>query len=135
MQSVLQSPFTALALNKFLHDLQFHAATCLKSTIIVKNEAHIGEHEFIINAVLASLASCSEVRQRSTIVTNKNGWLKLNLDGGEIRLADNNVGPRTTSFPHQMTLSVVSQTLCRMLVFPAFALPTIRTRNFISGIR
>src|SRR6266702_3406648 len=34
-----------------------------------------------------------------------------------------------------MGLSVVSQTLCRMDVFPAFALPIIRTRNRNFGIR
>jgi hypothetical protein len=32
-------------------------------------------------------------------------------------------------------LSVVSQTRCRIDVFPAFALPIIRTRNWIFGIR
>src|SRR6266404_67277 len=31
-------------------------------------------------------------------------------------------------------LSVVSQTLCKMVVFPAFALPMMRTRNWIFGI-
>jgi|SRR6266571_254052 len=34
-----------------------------------------------------------------------------------------------------MGLSVVSQTLCRMDVFPAFALPIMRTRNRNFGIR
>src|SRR6266702_3362151 len=34
-----------------------------------------------------------------------------------------------------MGLSVVSHTLCKMVVLPAFALPIIRTRNWISGIR
>jgi hypothetical protein len=34
-----------------------------------------------------------------------------------------------------MGLSVVSQTRCRIEVFPAFALPIIRTRNRIFGIR
>src|SRR6266571_3756927 len=34
-----------------------------------------------------------------------------------------------------MGLSVVSQTLCKMDVFPAFVLPIIRTRNRIFGIR
>jgi len=31
-------------------------------------------------------------------------------------------------------LSVVSQTLCKIVVFPAFALPMMRTRNAIFGI-
>src|SRR5882762_5079899 len=31
-------------------------------------------------------------------------------------------------------LSVVSQTLCKIVVFPAFALPMMRTRNWIVGI-
>ena len=34
-----------------------------------------------------------------------------------------------------MGLFVVSQTLCNMDVFPAFALPMIRTRNWTFGIR
>src|SRR6266702_4204275 len=34
-----------------------------------------------------------------------------------------------------MGLSVVSHTLCKMVVLPAFALPIIRTRNLIFGIR
>src|SRR6267378_6840115 len=31
-------------------------------------------------------------------------------------------------------LSVVLQTLCKIVVFPAFALPMMRTRNWIVGI-
>src|SRR6266404_7476023 len=31
-------------------------------------------------------------------------------------------------------LSVVSQTLCKIVVFPAFALPMTRTRNLMFGI-
>ena len=50
------------------------------------------------------------------------------------------VGPRTSSlsppFCRYITgLSVVSQTLCRMDVLPAFALPIMRTRNRMFGTR
>ena len=73
--------------------------------------------------------------KRSTIVTNIKGRLECKLGGGEIRLEDKNVGPRTSLFPrYMMVLFVVLQRLCKMLVFPAFALPIIRTRNCISGI-
>ena len=57
MQSRLQSPSFRLVSNEILHDLQFLLATALKSAGIVKNvTVMIGEHKFIVDGVLATLA-------------------------------------------------------------------------------
>ena len=60
MQSVSQLPFSTLALNEFSQNFEFFYATRFDSTRIVKSVAVIvGEHKFIVDAVLASLAPCS----------------------------------------------------------------------------
>ncbi len=57
MQSRLQSPSFRLVSNEILDDLQFLLATALKSAGIVKNvTVMIGEHKFILDGVLATLA-------------------------------------------------------------------------------
>jgi len=57
MQSRLQYPFSRPVSNEILHDLQFLLATALKPAGIVKNvTVMIGEHEFILDGVLATLA-------------------------------------------------------------------------------
>ena len=56
MQFVLQSFLATLALNKFFQNLEFFYATRLDSTRIVKDVSRmIGEHNFIVDGVLASL--------------------------------------------------------------------------------
>ena len=61
MQPVSESPFSTLALNKFLQNSEFFCATRLNSPRIVKNiTVIIGEHKFVVDIVLASLASCLE---------------------------------------------------------------------------
>ncbi len=63
----------------------------------------IGEHKFVVDLVLASLAPCSETTEESTIVTNIHGRAKCYLfgseQGSEIRLADKKTGPRTFFLP------------------------------------
>ena len=57
MQSVSQLFLSALATNEFSQSLEFICATALDSARIVKNVTlMIGEHKFIVNGVLASLA-------------------------------------------------------------------------------
>jgi hypothetical protein len=59
MQSVLQSPFSALVSNEFLQNCEFLRATRLDSTRIVKNiTLVIGEHKLVVDGVFASLVLC-----------------------------------------------------------------------------
>ena len=59
MQFLSQVLFSTLALNKIFQDLKCLLVTRLDSLRIVKNIALvIGEHELVIDAVLASLALC-----------------------------------------------------------------------------
>jgi hypothetical protein len=56
MQFVSQSFLATLASNEFFQNLEFFYATRLDSTRIVKDVTRmIGEHEFIVDDVLASL--------------------------------------------------------------------------------
>ena len=57
MQSVLQFSFSALVSNEIVQDLKFANATRLDPLRIVKDITRmIGEHKFVIDIVLASLA-------------------------------------------------------------------------------
>ena len=57
MQFVLQCPFSALASDEIFQDLEFVNATRLDSLRIVKDITRvIGENEFVIDFVFASLA-------------------------------------------------------------------------------
>ena len=59
MQFVLQSLFSTLTSNKISQGLEFLFVTSLDSLGIMKNVTLvIGEHKFVIDPVLASLASC-----------------------------------------------------------------------------
>jgi hypothetical protein len=59
MQTVSQSLFSTLVSNEFLQYFEFIYATRLDSTRIVKDVTlMIGEHEFIVDTMLASLAPC-----------------------------------------------------------------------------
>ena len=59
MQSVIQLPFSTLALDEFLQNPKFFDATRLNSPRIVKNvTVIIGEDKFVFDIVLASLALC-----------------------------------------------------------------------------
>ena len=61
MQFVSQSLFSTLALNELSQDREFIYATRLYSLRIVKHIAlMIGEHELVVNRVLASLDPCLE---------------------------------------------------------------------------
>ena len=89
MQFVLQLPFSTLASNEFLQNLEFFSATRLNSPRIVKNvTVMIGEHEFVVDIVLASLSLCLKQLKRCTITnfTNLHRRVKFNLFGSEIRL-------------------------------------------------
>jgi hypothetical protein len=58
VQFVSQTPFSTLALNEVFQGLDFLFVAGLDSLRIVKNIALvIGEHKFVVDAVLASLAS------------------------------------------------------------------------------
>ena len=62
MQSVSQSPFSTLVSNELLQNFEFLCATRLDSPRIVKNiTLVVGEHKFVVNAVLASLAPSLEI--------------------------------------------------------------------------
>jgi hypothetical protein len=64
MQFVMQPFFFALASNKIFQDLECLLVTCLDSLGIVKNVALvIGEDKLVVDAVLASLASCLEATE------------------------------------------------------------------------
>ena len=57
MQSMAQSPFSTLALDKILQNLKLLCATWLDSTRIVKNVTRmIEEHEFVVDTVVSPLA-------------------------------------------------------------------------------
>ena len=103
MQSVPQQPFSTLASNEFLQDRKFLYATRLNSARIVKDVAlMVGKHEFVVDAVFASLDLCfkGKPKERYHTVTNIHGRIKFNLVGNEIRLADiTAVRRRTCSFP------------------------------------
>jgi hypothetical protein len=61
MQFVSQTLFSTLASNEFFQDLEFLFVTCLNPLRIVKNiTVVIGENKRVVDAVLASLASCLE---------------------------------------------------------------------------
>ena len=81
MQFVSQSPFFTLASNKILQDLESLLITRLYSLRIVKNITPvIGKPNLIVDAVLASLASClEETDERHTITTNVQCRVKCNL--------------------------------------------------------
>ena len=58
MQFVLKPLFSRLASNKIIQNLKFLLVTCLDSLRIMKNiAAAIGEHDLVVDEVLASLAS------------------------------------------------------------------------------
>jgi len=62
MQSVSQLCVSTLASNEFLQNPEFVCATRFDSPRIVKNITPvIGEHEFVVDRVFASLAPCLEV--------------------------------------------------------------------------
>ena len=64
MQSIAQLLFAAFALNEFLQNLEFLRASCLDSARVVKNVTlMIGEHEFVVDSVLASLGPCLEATE------------------------------------------------------------------------
>jgi hypothetical protein len=64
MQFVSQTLFSTLASNKIFQDLEFLLITCLYSLGIVKNiTLVIGEDKLVVDAVLASLASCLEATE------------------------------------------------------------------------
>jgi hypothetical protein len=59
MQPVSQSLFSTLASNEVFQDLEFLFVTRLYSLRIVKNVTlMIGEHELVVDTVLASLSPC-----------------------------------------------------------------------------
>jgi len=62
MQFVSQFRFSTLASDEFFQDLNFPFVTCLDSLRVVKDITHmVGEHELVVDPVLASLAPCLEV--------------------------------------------------------------------------
>ena len=70
MQFVFQSLFSTLASNKIFQDLEFLLITRLYSLGIVKNITRvIGKHNLVVDAVLASLASCLAVIDKKYVVT------------------------------------------------------------------
>ena len=59
MQFVFQSLFSTLALNELFQDLKFIYATRLYTSRIMKDiTLMIGEHELVVDTVLASLDPC-----------------------------------------------------------------------------
>ena len=96
-------------MNELSQYLEFLCATALDSARIVKNVTRIiGEHKFIVDGVLASLAQCQWANKESRILTNIHRRFKFELVGSEIRvdtLLDTKCGPRTSSFcpssPHR----------------------------------
>jgi hypothetical protein len=64
VQFVLQPRFSTLALNEVFQGLEFLFVAGLDSLRIVKHiTLVIGEHKRIVDAVLASLASCLEATE------------------------------------------------------------------------
>ena len=71
MQFLSQVLFFTLASNKIFQDLKFLLVTRLDSLRIVKNIALVtGKHKLVVDAVLASLASCLEATDEMYAVTN-----------------------------------------------------------------
>ena len=59
MQSVFQPPFSTLASNEVFQDLELLYATRLYSLGIMKHiTLMVGEHQFVVDQVLAALAPC-----------------------------------------------------------------------------
>lgn len=56
----------------------------------------IGENEFVIDRVLASLTLLLDTTEENAIFTNIHGRVKFNLVGSEIRTAGKNDGLRTS---------------------------------------
>ncbi len=122
MQSILQSLLPRLTTDEILDDLHLVLTATLKSAGIVENITLMcRENEFVLDAMHAAL----QLKLWSA-VSNKTKVVE----------------PRERTRPrvlHEMSLlmigpSVVSHTLCKILVLPEFALPVMRTRNWISGI-
>jgi hypothetical protein len=64
MQFVSQSLFSTLAPNEFFQGFELLFVASLDSLRIVKNITPvIGEHKFVVDAVLASLVSCLEATE------------------------------------------------------------------------
>ena len=71
MQFVFQAAFSTLASNKIFQDLEPLLIARLYSLRIVKNIARvIGEHNLVVDAVLASLASCLVENRHKHAVTD-----------------------------------------------------------------
>ena len=71
MQFVLQTLFPTLAPNKIFQDLEPLLIARLYSLRIVKNIALvIGKYNFVVDAVLASLASCLVANRQKHAVTD-----------------------------------------------------------------
>ena len=71
MQFVSEALFSTFALNKVFQDLKCLLVTRLDSLRIVKNIALVtGKHKLVVDAVLASLASCLEATDEMYAVTN-----------------------------------------------------------------
>lgn len=89
VQSIAQPPFSTLASNELLQNPEFVFATRLDSARVVKNVTGvIGEHELVVDCVLASLVVLwleEATRKRATIITNLDGRVKFNLVRSEIR--------------------------------------------------
>ena len=81
MQFVSQTIFSTLASNKILQDLESLLITSLYSLGIVKNiTCVIGKHNLVVDAVLASLASCLEATDKKyAVTTNIHCRVKCNL--------------------------------------------------------
>ena len=66
MQPISQPPFSALALNEFFQNFKFLRATGFNATRVMENVTlMIGEHKFVIDTVLASLASCLKATEEN----------------------------------------------------------------------
>ena len=88
MQFVFQSLFSTLASNKIFQDLKFLFITRLYSLGIVKNIARvIGKLNLIVDAVLASLASCLDATdEKYAATTNVHCRVKCNLSTVRLEL-------------------------------------------------
>ena len=65
----------------------------------------IGEHKFVVDRVLASLASRLEATEEkySTIFTHIHGRVKFHLVGSDIGFSDKKPGPPTSVFGQLFT--------------------------------
>ena len=64
MQPVSKSPFFTPVSNEVLQNVEFLYITRFDSPRIVKNVTlMVGEHKFVVDVVLASLAPCSEITE------------------------------------------------------------------------